>query len=98
MRTKLENTEEFAVLEKVIKRYKFNLVDDENVEDLDALPSPPHQQSQKRYLEGPSWHDDDDDNDADNDANLDNAAVDDIPGTSSKRLKSDVKDYETIRV
>jgi hypothetical protein len=33
MRTKLDNDEEFKMLEKVVKRYKFNLVD----EDLDEM-------------------------------------------------------------
>lgn len=59
MRTKLENEHEFAILERVVKRYKFNLVDDDTVEELDALPQP-----KKRYLEPPSKYNtvDDDNN------------------------------------
>jgi hypothetical protein len=48
MRSKLETENEFKLLERVIRRYKFNLLD-EDIEDQETLPPPP----KKLYLEAP---------------------------------------------
>jgi hypothetical protein len=49
MRTKLDNEEEFKMLEKVVKQYKFNLVD-EDLEEMHRLQTT----TKKLYLEEPS--------------------------------------------
>jgi hypothetical protein len=48
MRSKLETENEFKLLERVIRRYKFNLLD-EDIEDQETLPPP----TKKLYLEAP---------------------------------------------
>lgn len=56
-----------------MKRYKFNLVDDENIEDFNTLPSAP----KKRYLEAPEWYDDENNENDEDDINT--------SGTSPKK-------------
>jgi hypothetical protein len=58
MRTKLDNEEEFKMLEKVVKRYKFNLVDEE-LEEMHRLQTT----TKKLYLEEPSQMSGEDDDD-----------------------------------
>jgi hypothetical protein len=40
MSSKLESDEEFKSLKKVVRRYKFNLLD-EDIEEQEMLPPPP---------------------------------------------------------
>jgi hypothetical protein len=58
MRTKLDNEDEFKMLEKVVKRCKFNLVD-EDLEKMHRLQTT----TKKLYLEEPSQMSGEDDND-----------------------------------
>jgi hypothetical protein len=60
MRTKLDNDEEFKMLEKVVKRYKFNLVD-EDLEEMHRLQT----STKKLYLEEPSQMSSEDDDEDD---------------------------------
>lgn len=58
MRVKIDNEEEFKVLEKVVRRYRFNLVDedpepDENNLRLEAGPSSSFQGGAKRQRWSP---------------------------------------------
>ncbi|CAH1106815.1 unnamed protein product [Psylliodes chrysocephalus] len=71
MRVKIQTDEEFKMLEKVVKRYKFNLLD-EQPEDLDrkrieVSPGPSDAGNRKYYLEPPQllWSDGDDDSEED---------------------------------
>ncbi|CAH1383414.1 unnamed protein product [Tenebrio molitor] len=68
MRTKLDNEDEFKMLEKVVKRYKFNLVD-EDLEEMHRLQTT----TKKLYLEEPSQMSGEDDDDSET-QNLNGAA------------------------
>jgi hypothetical protein len=69
MRTKLDNEDEFKMLEKVVKRYKFNLVD-EDLEEMHRLQTT----TKKLYLEEPSQMSGEDDDDDSETQNLNGAA------------------------
>jgi hypothetical protein len=69
MRTKLDNEDEFKMLEKVVKRYKFNLVD-EDLEEMHRLQTT----TKKLYLEEPSQMSVEDDDDDSETQNLNGAA------------------------
>jgi hypothetical protein len=69
MRTKLDNEDEFKMLEKVVKRYKFNLVD-EDLEEMHRLQTT----TKKLYLEEPSQMSGEDDDDDSETENLNGAA------------------------
>jgi hypothetical protein len=60
MRTKLDNDEEFKIMKKVVKRYKFNLVD-EDLEEMHRLQT----STKKLYLEEPSQMSNEDDDEDD---------------------------------
>nr|CAI5850279.1 unnamed protein product [Callosobruchus analis] len=71
MRVKIDKEQDFKILEKVVRRYRFNLLD-EQVEDLDNSPVEGGGK-RKLYLQPPTLlvnddDDDDDDDDADADA------------------------------
>nr|CAI5830776.1 unnamed protein product [Callosobruchus analis] len=68
MRVKIDKEQDFKILEKVVRRYRFNLLD-EQVEDLDNSRVEGGGK-RKLYLQPPTLLvDDDDDDDADADAN-----------------------------
>nr|CAI5857599.1 unnamed protein product [Callosobruchus analis] len=68
MRVKIDKEQDFKILEKVVRRYRFNLLD-EQVEDLENSRVEGGGK-RKLYLQPPTLLvDDDDDDDADADAN-----------------------------
>jgi hypothetical protein len=60
LRTKLEKEEEFKILEKVVRKYKFNLLE-EQLDDVRNETTRLETGKRKYILESPSLDDDDDD-------------------------------------
>lgn len=63
MRAKLEKEEDFRVLEKVVKRFQFNLLDDEATDLPQRRLDYPSSNKRKLYLEPPTieeWQEEDD--------------------------------------
>nr|CAH7712137.1 unnamed protein product [Callosobruchus chinensis]CAH7758488.1 unnamed protein product [Callosobruchus chinensis] len=91
MRVRIDKDEDFKILERVVRRYRFNLLD-EQVEDLDN--SRIEGGKRKFYLQPPTLLSDDDDSDNNNNNNNnDNGGSDNVnqDGGTKKRLGHQLK-------